>query len=100
MVAFPTVKSFCCCCELRIPCIVVALLRMVLYILGVLLILYAFFLDMVFKQKENRPFTEEQTALILRLLFFVTSINIFVSILFVIGVKSVRRSSTNNLRIF
>lgn len=73
---------------------------MVLYILGVLLTLYFFFLDMVFKQKENRSFTEEQTVLILRLLFFVMSVNIFVSVLFVIGVKSVRRSSTNNLRFF
>ncbi len=91
MVGIPTVKSFCGCCELRIPCIVLASIRMIVYIAGVLAYLYFFvFLDAVFREKPNRAFKDDQVEILIRVLFFVLSVNTFVTILFIVGVKSVR----------
>lgn len=92
MDAFLRVKSFCGCCDLRVPCIVMAVLRMILYIIGVLMYLYYFvFLDFIFKDKENRNFNDDQVEVLIRILVFIVSVNIFVSVLFILGVKSVRR---------
>lgn len=92
MVGIPTVKSFCGCCELRVPCIVLALIRMIVYIAGVLAFLYFFvFVDGIFKSEQNRHFKPDQVGTIIRILFFVVSVNTLVSILFIVGVKSVRR---------
>lgn len=91
MVAFPTVKSFCGCCNLRVPCIVMAVLRMIIYIIAVLAFLYFFvFLPAVFQGKQNRYWKGGQIEILIRVLTFVVSVNVFVTILFILGVKSVR----------
>lgn len=92
MGGIPTVKSFCGCCDLKVPCIVMASLRMIGYIAAVLAYLYFFvFLEYVFRDKQNRTFKEEQVELLIKVLVFVVSVNTFVSILFIVGVRSVRR---------
>lgn len=91
MVAIPTVKTFCGCCDLKIPCIVMAILRLIVYIISVLAYLYFFVvLEIIFRDKQNRYFRDEQVDVLIRVLVFVVSVNIFVTILFIIGVKSVR----------
>lgn len=92
MAAIPTVKSFCGCCELKVPCIVLASIRMVVYIAAVLAYLYFYVvLHLVFKDQQNRKFKDDQVDIVITILFFVVSVNTFVSILFIMGVKSVRR---------
>lgn len=90
MVAIPTVKSFCGCCELKIPCIVIAVLRLIAYIFAVLTYLYLFvFLDMAFKEKQNRYFKEEQAEILIKVLAFAVGVNTFVSIFFIVGARVV-----------
>lgn len=92
MVGIPTVKSFCGCCELKIPCIVIAVLRLIIHIGAVFAYLYFFvFLDMVFREKQNRNFKDDQLDILIRVLVFVVSVNIVVTILFIVGARSVRR---------
>lgn len=94
----PTAKSFCGCCHLRVPCIVLASLRMVMYIIAVLAYLYFFvFLDAVFKEKPNRTFKDDQVEILIRVLFFVVCVNIVVTVLFIVGVKAVRRRHIKKL---
>ncbi|XP_037047464.1 uncharacterized protein LOC119082161 [Bradysia coprophila] len=42
MVSIPTVKTFCGCCDLKIPCIVIALFRMVVCIITFIILIVAF----------------------------------------------------------
>lgn len=100
MVAIPTVKTFCGCCDLKIPCIVMAILRLIVYIISVLAYLYFFVvLEIIFREKQNRYFRDGQVDVLIRVLVFVVSVNIFVTILFIIGVKSVRFENPILLRL-
>lgn len=102
MVAIPTVKSFCGCCDLKVACVVIASLRIIGSIIVILIYSFLFFLlgtDSIKSETENRAESgSAPTDGVIEVLLYVWLIiqcvvgvvNILCSYWFIRGVTSVK----------
>lgn len=101
MVAVPTVKSFCGCCDLKVPCIVLAALRFSLFVVFfIAIILYFLIFGFIFYNGSDDIKTE-RLGIMVALVFIwpilvlpIILINIIFSYWFIRGAVSVRNITT------